>query len=238
MQQTLKISRQPSGEPEIFRSIQGEGVTAGTPSAFLRVALCNLACTWCDTRYTWDWRNHDYDREVMEMAVREVEERILALRQNRLVITGGEPLMQQATLAPLVHSLNSRGYYTEIETNGTLVPQREMMESVSQWNVSPKLRNSGNQAERQEVPRAIEAFSRLDRAWFKFVVVGPEDLEEVAAFVGRYGILPERVVLMPEGKTVADLTARSGWLADACAEHSYRFSTRLHVLLWGDERGR
>jgi len=238
LQQLLKISRQPSGEPEIFRSIQGEGVTAGTPSAFLRLALCNLACTWCDTTYTWDWRNHDYDREVMEVAVEEVEQRILALRQNHLVVTGGEPLMQQATLAPLVQSLYSRGYCTEVETNGTLVPHPEMVESVSQWNVSPKLQNSGNQEDRQEVPQAMQAFRELERVWFKFVVVGPEDLEEVSALVARYGIMPERVVLMPEGKTVADLTARSSWLADASVERGYRFSTRLHILLWGDERGR
>ena len=56
----LKVSRQPSGEPEIFHSIQGEGVSAGTPTVFLRLATCNLACTWCDTRYTWDWRRFDF----------------------------------------------------------------------------------------------------------------------------------------------------------------------------------
>ena len=101
MQQVLKTSRRPSGEPEIFHSIQGEGVTAGTPSVFLRLSTCNLACTWCDTRYTWDWDNHDYDREVVALDAEDVEQRILGFRCPHLVITGGEPLIQQKALAPL-----------------------------------------------------------------------------------------------------------------------------------------
>ena len=110
----LKVSRQPSGEPEIFHSIQGEGVSAGTPTVFLRLATCNLACTWCDTRYTWDWRNFDYADGVVEMDLDEVERRVRAFDRPRLVITGGEPLLQQAVLAPLVASLAGQGFYCEV----------------------------------------------------------------------------------------------------------------------------
>jgi len=238
MQQVLKTSRRPSGEPEIFHSIQGEGVMAGTPSVFLRLSTCNLACTWCDTRYTWDWDNHDYDREVVALDAEDVEQRILGFRCPHLVITGGEPLIQQKALAPLVRSLKRRGVYCEVETNGTLLPNREMVETVSQWNVSPKLVNSGVAADRRETPAALESFRDLDSAYFKFVVVEPADVEEVAGLVDRYDIPPGRVVLMPEGVTVEAVTMRAGWLAQVCVERGYRFSTRLHILLWGDERGR
>ena len=237
----LKVSRQPSGDPEIFHSLQGEGPNAGTPSVFLRLATCNLTCTWCDTKYTWDFgdlSNYDYDEEVMVLSEEDVRSRILAYDCPHLVITGGEPLIQQTALAPLATSLKERGFYCEVETNGTLTPIPEMVEGVSQWNVSPKLLNSGNQTTRREAPKALEMFRRLDTAYFKFVVVKPADVDEVDALVERYAIPQERVMLMPEGVTARVIDERGKWVAQACEDRGYRFSTRLHILLWGDDRGR
>ena len=234
----LKVSRQPSGEPEIFRSIQGEGVSAGTPSVFLRLATCNLSCAWCDTKYTWDWKSFDYEGEVVAMPRDEVEERGVALGPTRLGITGGEPLLQQRERAPLVTSLARRGYFCEVETNGTIPPQSGMTSAISQWNVSPKTGNSGNRRDRREIPRALSAFQKLDNAYFKFVVAEPADIDEVCLLADSYGIPPQRVVLMPEGVTAGIILERGVWVADACARLGFRFSTRLHILLWGDRRGR
>ena len=240
----LKVSRQPSGEPEIFHSLQGEGASAGTPSVFLRLATCNLTCTWCDTKYTWNFGafgdpgKYDYDTEVVSLSEEEVQSRILAYGCPHLVITGGEPLIQQSALAPLATSLRERGFYCEVETNGTLTPLPEMIQGMSQWNVSPKLHNSGNRPDRREVPGALEAFRRLDSAYFKFVVVEPADVDEVDSLVERYAIPPERVILMPEGVTASAIDERGKWVAQTCVERGYRFSTRLHILLWGDKRGR
>ena len=234
----LKVSRQPSGEPEVFRSIQGEGVSAGTPTVFLRLAACNLSCTWCDTKYTWDWEHYDYTNEVASLTAEEVEERVLAFDLPHLVITGGEPLLQQGVLGPLAASLKRRGFYCEVETNGTLPPNREMAGAVSQWNVSPKTGNSGNPQERREVPEALEAFRELAGAFFKFVIVEPGDVDEVRRLADAYDIPSHRVVLMPEGVTAEALRERGAWLAEACARLGYRFSTRLHIMLWGDQRGR
>jgi organic radical activating enzyme len=234
----LRVSRMPSGEPEIFRSVQGEGVSAGTPTVFLRLATCNLACSWCDTKYTWDWDSYDFDEQVMPMEESDLEERILGFDLPHLVITGGEPLMQQKALGPLALSLNRRGLFCEVETNGTLAPQPEMLDAVSQWNVSPKLGNSGNSRDRREVPEALRAFRDLETAYFKFVVVDPFDIDEVLSLSNKHDLPAERVVLMPEGTSAAAINDRGRWLAEACAEHGFRFSTRLHILLWGDQRGR
>ena len=91
----LRVSRQPDGRPEIFHSLQGEGATIGTPTVFLRLALCNLACGWCDTKYTWDWEHFDYKSEVVFLDVERVKEAILAFNCHHLVVTGGEPLLRR-----------------------------------------------------------------------------------------------------------------------------------------------
>ena len=234
----LRVSRQQSGEPEIFYSLQGEGVTAGTPTVFLRLATCNLTCTWCDTKYTWDWDNYEYDREVVNLSRQEVQERVLGYECRHLVITGGEPLLQQRELAPLVVALKARGFYSEVETNGTLVPGAELVGAVSQWNVSPKIANSGNRLDRREVPEALKMFRDLETSYFKFVMVDPTDAGEVCSLVDRYDIPYDRVILMPEGVTPQTVGDRGEWVAGLCARLGFRFSTRLHILLWGDQRGR
>ncbi len=234
----LKVSQRSEGEPEIFHSIQGEGVSMGVPSVFLRLATCNLSCAWCDTKYTWDWQNYDYQTEVVELEVSEIQKRIQAFECNHLVITGGEPLLQQADLEPLVEPLAAEGYTFEVETNGTIVPASGMLRHIGQWNVSPKLRTSGNTPDDREVPLALQAFAQLPGAYFKFVVTGESDVDEVCALRDRYGLPTDRVLLMPEGRTRDALERKSSWLSEACVKHGFRFTTRLHILLWGDERGR
>ena len=233
----LRVSRQASGEPEIFHSIQGEGPSVGTPSVFLRLATCNLSCSWCDTKYTWDWQHYEYGREGIELSHEQVERRISSYPCSHLVITGGEPLLQQQGLLPLVQSLDGRGFSFEVETNGTVAPDPEMELLIDQWNVSPKLSNSGIELRRREVPEALRSFARLQNAYFKFVVVAPVDVEEVRALAQGYGIGKDRVVLMPEGRDADALLERGKWLSQMCVEEGFRFTPRLHILLWGDKRG-
>ena len=227
-----------SGSPEIFLSIQGEGISAGTPTVFLRLSTCNLACSWCDTKYTWDWKRYDINKELVHLTRDDVEKQILSFSCPHLVITGGEPLLQQEELVPLAVSLKSRGYYCEVETNGTLIPVPKMVESVSQWNVSPKINTSGNNRIERENPEALHLFKDMENAYFKFVIVKPEDVEEVNQIVNNYQISAKRVFLMPEGTTSQAVHERSLWLTEACARLGFRFTTRLHILLWGDKRGR
>ncbi len=234
----LKLARLPDGTPEVFASIQGEGVTAGVPSVFVRLALCNLQCSWCDTRYTWDWGRYDPAHETMEVAEDALVERAAAAPPRNLVITGGEPLLQQRKLASAVERWKAAGFRIEVETNGTIVPASALAAAVDQWNVSPKLGNSGNSPQKREVPAALGWFAGEPAAYFKFVIAAEEDLQEVIRLVGRYAIPPSRVLLMPEGTTPAALARLSPWLAARCTDLGFRFTTRLHILLWGDQRGR
>ena len=235
---SLKLSRLPSGEPEIFASIQGEGASLGTPSTFVRLSLCNLACGWCDTKYTWDWSNHDPAVEIAHVECSEIVTRVEELGVSNVVITGGEPLMQQVPLSDLTAELGRRGHRIEVETNGTLTPNEAVQAHVAQWNVSPKLANSGNREARRLVVGSLSWFAASGDAWFKFVIEVPSDLSEVESLQARYGIPCERVILMPQGISTGELRERSGWLAEQCARRGYRFSTRMQILIWGDERGR
>ena len=234
----LKLARLPSGKPEIFASIQGEGASAGRPSTFVRLSLCNLACTWCDTKYTWDWERYDPDAEIARTECADIVARVTELGLENVVITGGEPLMQQGPLAELAAALVQAGHRIEVETNGTFAPQPALQARVAQWNVSPKLANSGNALKRRRVDGPLRWFAGSEDAWFKFVIDAPADLNEVEMLLAQYEISRERVILMPQGTTALALKERSEWLVEACACRGYRFSTRMHILIWGDERGR
>ncbi|WP_068074886.1 7-carboxy-7-deazaguanine synthase QueE [Novosphingobium lentum] len=237
------------GEPEIFASLQGEGPSAGRPSVFVRLSRCNLACTWCDTAYTWrftgDNRPHrdgvDFERAANQLGLDEadVAERILSLGQDRLVVTGGEPLLQAQALARLIALLKAArpALHVEIETNGTVAPGPALDPLVDQYNVSPKLAHSGNAAQLALLPERLAAFAADPRAWFKFVVAAPGDLAEVAALQQRYAIPAARLFVMPEGIDSATLRERERWLADEALARGWRLSDRLHIHLYGDTRG-
>ena len=242
---TLTLATDDTGGPEIFASLQGEGPSAGQPVAFVRLSRCNLACVWCDTAYTWhfdgDERPHrsgeTYDRAAnqLKLEAEDVAARIAALGQDRLVITGGEPLMQAAGLADMLDHLPDIA--VEVETNGTVEPHAQLDLRISQYNVSPKLAHSGNPAELALKPDMLDRWAADERAWFKFVVAEPADVDEVLALARAHAIPANRVYLMPEGTDSATLRSREQWLAPLCMQHGFRMSDRLHIHLYGDTRG-
>ncbi len=233
----LKVSRQPDGQPEIFHSIQGEGVYAGKPAVFIRLALCNLACAWCDTRYTWDWGRYDQRKEVMTISLDGAEEAVRRYGCRSLVVTGGEPLLQQRQLVPLLERLKVSAFWIEVETNGTILPGEKLQTLVDHWSVSPKLENSGNPAPARENPEAYRLFRDLPSAHFKYVIERAGDLAELRSLVEKYNLSREKVVLMPQAQDRDTLIEKSRWLIDICKSEGYLFSTRLQVLVWGDRRG-
>lgn len=241
----LVLATDDAGGPEIFASLQGEGPSAGTPVAFIRLSRCNLACTWCDTAYTWrfegDNRPHrdgaTYERRANQIAVSPAKAaaKIAALGQKRLVITGGEPLMQCGALADMLAILPD--IEVEIETNGTTRANSHVDIRVDQYNVSPKLAHSGNAADLALIPERLDYYACDPRAFFKFVIAHPSDVDEVLGLVRDYMIPRGRVFLMAEGTTSDALRARQEWLTKLCMEHGFRMSDRLHIHLYGDTRG-
>jgi 7-carboxy-7-deazaguanine synthase len=211
---------------ECFYSMQGEGVTAGLPAVFLRLQGCSVGCRWCDTKYSWDpagGREVSLDALVQEAA---------AFPCRRAVITGGEPL-ESPLFTPLVEALKAQGFAIEVETSGVLPPPAA---PVDQWNVSVKLAGSGVPEARRINPEAIRAFLALG-VWWKFVVVDEQDVTEVLKLAERFTLPGERILLMPEGVRREEVLERSPWVIAECRRYGFRYSPRLHILLWGAKRG-
>ena len=221
---------------ELFESLQGEGPSLGTPAVFLRLAGCNLACRWCDTEYSWNFQRYDPRTHVSVKSVQELAEDIAARRKPLLVITGGEPLLQQSPLRQLLVALPEQ-LRIELETNATLLPHPEIFARVQQFNLSPKLAHSGEPVARRQCLEVLRALRQHPEAWLKLVVEAPGDLAEVEVLVQQLGWPPHRIVLMPEGTEASVLRERAGWLTEHCIARGYRFSPRLHVELWGNRRG-
>ena len=211
---------------ECFFSIQGEGATAGVPAVFVRLQGCSVGCTWCDTKYSWD------PAGGREQTLGGLLHELVAFPCRRVVVTGGEPL-ESRIFTPLVSALKERHYTIEVETSGTLAAPRLQ---IDQWNVSLKLANSGVPEPQRINPAAILSF--LDReAWWKFVVVNRSDIGEVSLLMERFALPRDRILLMPEGLRREELLERSLWVVDECRRHGFRYSPRLHILLWGSKRG-
>lgn len=251
---------------EIFGpTVQGEGAAAGRHCLFIRVAQCNLECTWCDTAYTWAFSKskidkhvdankrggepYDKSENVIPMTVNEIlakAEELWPIKEKPLmiVISGGEPLMQQTKLIPLIQQLDRWGCDVHIETAGTIKPTPDFDRYVTQYNVSPKLAHSGNVLSKRRKRDVIDYFADNGKAWFKFVVqrhggVEESDFFEVDEIVREHGIKPQRIMIMPEGNTiVGNIESAQSW-SQWAIDRGYGISFRTHVLLWPKvDRGR
>ncbi len=205
---------------EIFHSIQGEGPNTGKPAVFLRLSGCNLRCKWCDTKYAW--------KKGKKMTTDQIIQKIKKYFCKHLVITGGEPLLQQDALKELLKKLKS--YTAELETNGSIACW--IIGLIEQINCSPKLKNSGVVS----YPLKIKPDRKTI---YKFVVttesgIGrsrPQELNEIKRFIKKYKIPKTSVYLMPEGTSRTPLLKRSKWLVERCKKEGYNFSPRLHIML-------
>lgn len=244
----MKLARLGPG-PEIFFSLQGEGKNLGAPSVFVRTSRCNLYCTWCDTPYTWNWSGTSFEHEgglkfdarehTIELDVSEVAAWVRRWPCRRLVLTGGEPLLQAAECAALVRTLRALDarYAIEVETNGTLLPPSELDAVLDQYTVSPKLANSGVERGLRLRHEALAFFAASPKSVFKFVVATEADVAEVNELALAYQIEADRVYLMPRASSPSRLDELAPSIAASCLEHGYRYSDRLHIHLFGNRPG-
>ena len=220
---------------ETFTSIQGEGILAGVPSHFIRTSGCNLRCRWCDTPYT-SWEPEGERRPVEDLV-----EGARASGVRHVVVTGGEPLLQRE-IGDLTAGLAAAGLHITVETAGTVDPPFH----CDLLSLSPKTANSDpsdtNRDRHREVRLDFTSTARLLERFpehqLKFVVEGADDMPEILEMLANFGeIEPARVLLMAQGRTVAEVAERAPAVAALCLEHGFRYTPRLHLDLFGGGRG-
>lgn len=211
---------------EIFYSVQGEGIHLGKPAIFLRLSGCNLRCVWCDTKYALDMKSGKC------MSLNEVLSEIQRYPAKHIVVTGGEPLLQQLALIPLLKELKKLNFFIELETNGSIEPVSNLVKLVDQFNVSPKLSNAG-------LPKPVLAKSIYHvlasecKAYFKFVVISPSDLLEIDDYVTKYYLPRNKVILMPQAMTSEEHNKRLLFIIEHAKNRGYRVTPRLQIIVYG-----
>ncbi len=222
---------------EIFESIQGEGVRTGEPATFIRLAGCNLRCTWCDTTYSW---SSEGIANAERMSPSDIAENI---GTAAVVITGGEPLLHQKKLPALIGMIKDserESTHVTVETNATIcVDDDELIESVDLWSLSPKLPGSGEAPDSDALAWWLGA-TRPDRRQLKFVLAdAEEDWQAMWALLeGQNGWDASPLVVQPNGmrddydqalRELVELVSKDR------RSNFVRVLPQLHRVIWGNQ---
>jgi organic radical activating enzyme len=149
-----------------------------------------------------------------------------------VVVTGGEPLIWQGRgLEELVCGVRGLGA-VEVETSGVYRPTSRLDACVDFYDVSPKLSNAGVKAPLDKF------YVSSPKAWFKFVVGDVGDVEDAARYVEAFGIPRDRVFLMPMSQTAEEHAEVLRRIWDTAVKLGLRVTPRLHIVAWGNERGK
>lgn len=243
---------------ELYLAPQGEGPWLGRSSLFLRLRRCNLACSWCDTKQTWQPGFPGYEEYTTiqpEFLANEMMRVATANGRpppNALVITGGEPLLWQRLLPEVIDRYVDLGGKThvEVETNGTISPTDAMLDRCH-FNVSPKLQSAGNEhvaPARLWNEEATRLYLMGHSSIFK-LVVGESDELMVQLYLSwlrkvadqlkeSWADVADRVYLMPCAQTQTELLERQPNTIALAQELGVNVTTRMHILAYGAERRR
>lgn len=255
------ISRGTAPVAELFYSFQGEGPNLGRRALFARFSGCNLTCGYaalsaagsqpsgvmaCDTEYTWNTARHDVRGQARYLTPQQIWTELTSLdpataspsipATDLIVITGGEPLLHRQALMHLAQQAARSGRTVEIETNATIRPGPGLAGAGVFFNAGLKLATSAVTRAKRVKPAAIAEIQASGRARWKFVVTGPDDLSEISDLQREFGLT--EIWLSPAGTRAADVLANMRLAAVPALDHGWHLTTREHILIWGDQRGR
>lgn len=240
---------------EIFYSLQGEGITRGTPSIFIRLTGCNLTCgiqsnicdaskaAWvCDSVNVWKTTALTLtSEELLASILTRCTENDLMTGRVHLIWTGGEPCLKQnandiISFYRFLEKSHLKIYahlITEIETNGTILNQ-ELLDEIQYINCSPKLSNSGIIKDARFNKDFLTSKKNI---WYKFVITSRDQWQEIEEDYLPF-INKDKVILMPGMDHLGDdtqLVCQEIW--NLAVEKKVFFSTREHIHVWNKLTG-
>lgn len=219
---------------EIYKSVQGESSFAGRPCIFVRLAGCNLRCSWCDSEYTFTGGEAFSDDEILA--------RIEALAPVRLVeFTGGEPLLQAKQLIPFMERLLAAGYELMIETSGER-PLRDVPPAVHKI-VDVKCPGSGEAG--KFLMENLEFLTPRDEV--KFVIADRADYEFAREFIRAHALDQKagQILLSPTfsktptpERSTSNATLDPRLLVEWMLEDGLpaRLSLQIHKYIWEPQK--
>ena len=218
---------------EIYRSLQGESSFAGVPCVFVRLTACNLRCSWCDSEYTFTGGR--------KMSQSEIVDAVHALAPCKLVeITGGEPMLQERELVPLMRALLAEGYTILLETSGER-PLAGVPKEVIKI-VDVKCPASGEAGSFRE--DNLSALTERDE--LKLVLADRADYEFARDFIRNHHLdsMAGRVIFSPafrkdargersSSQCLLDPQQLAQWILDDGL--SVRLGLQIHKFIWQPE---
>ncbi len=203
---------------EIFKSIQGEGLTMGVPTVFVRAVGCNLDCSWCDTQYSMTGGT--------EMSIPEIMERIGDCKT--VCVTGGEPMLQK-DIYELFDSLIKADKKIVLETNGSIDLGKVPKDDHMMISMDIKCPSSG-MTDRM-LDSNLQYLSMKDQ--LKFVIKDQTDLDFALDYI-RKNQPKTNLIFGPVGGT-----DKLEWLVDSVLKNDVdvRVLPQLHKIIWGDKKG-
>ena len=226
---------------EIFYSIQGEGFLSGVPSVFIRISGCPLRCKFCDTGYAAN------PKAGKKLTISQIVKQVKQYPTKYIVITGGEPFVCP-NLPQLCKALKK--HHITIETAGIkFVPGLK----CDLMSISPKLSNAYSKPSDKNLYLKIDELKKLIKNYdyqLKFVIEKASDIKELnkvlkdmTAWAKAHPTIakaPDRskIMLMPQARNIFEYLKRSKLVSEMCKKYGFAFSQRLHIMLWGNEKGR
>lgn len=204
----------------IFKSLQGEGLTIGAPTAFIRTSGCPLRCTYCDTPQAFD--------KGEEMTLDVVMKKVAKLKCRHVCLTGGEPMAQKETPRLLVMLLDA-GYHVVLETNGAM-PLDELP-CVENLTISMDIKCPSSGEADKMLFKNLELLGPTDQ--LKFIIADDADYAYAKKVLDEYSPKSE-VIFTPVGgkdlKSIAERVLKENL--------NVRVLPQLHKFIWGDEDNR